>query len=66
MIHNQPIEFLQLENSVQRKLIRAGIRTIGSLIDHNRLDIVCLKGFGQTSMMRLERSLLEHNLYFKS
>lgn len=61
-IYDQPVEGLGLSVRSLNCLKRAGVRTVGDLVQYNEEDVMKLKNFGQKSLDEIKDKLVEYGL----
>ena len=61
-IHDMPVENLGLSVRSLNCLKRAGVRTVGDLVQYNEDDVMKLKNFGQKSLDEIKDKLVEYGL----
>lgn len=61
-IHDMPVEGLGLSVRSLNCLKRAGVRTVGDLVQYNEEDVMKLKNFGQKSLDEIKDKLVEYGL----
>ncbi len=61
-IHDMPVENLGLSVRSLNCLKRAGVRTVGDLVQYNEEDVMKLKNFGQRSLDEIKNKLVEYGL----